>query len=64
MGHLEGKLAVVTGGGSGIGLAIAERFAGDGARLVLAGRRQERLDEAVASIGGDARGVSVDVADE
>jgi len=64
VGHLEGKLAVVTGGGSGIGLAIAERFAGDGARLVLAGRRQERLDEAVASIGGDARGVSVDVADE
>jgi NAD(P)-dependent dehydrogenase (short-subunit alcohol dehydrogenase family) len=64
VGRLEGKLAVVTGGGSGIGLAIAERFAGDGAKLVLVGRRKGRLDEAAARIGGDAYGVSVDVEDE
>jgi NAD(P)-dependent dehydrogenase (short-subunit alcohol dehydrogenase family) len=64
MGRLKGKLAVVTGGGSGIGLAIAECFAADGAQLVLVGRRKERLDQAVAGIGGDAYGVSADVADE
>jgi NAD(P)-dependent dehydrogenase (short-subunit alcohol dehydrogenase family) len=46
MGELEGKLAVVTGGGAGIGLAIAERFADDGAKLVLVGRRKDLLDEA------------------
>ena len=64
MGQLEGKLAVVTGGGTGIGLAIAERFADDGARLVLVGRRQALLDEAAARIGGGATGAAADVADE
>ena len=64
MGRLEGKIAVVTGGGSGIGLAIAERFARDGARLVLVGRRKQRLDEAVARIGAGAVGISADVGDE
>jgi len=64
MGRLEGKIAVVTGGGSGIGLAIAERFAREGAQLVLVGRRKQRLDEAVARIGGAATGVSADVGDE
>jgi len=64
MGQLEGKLAVVTGGGAGIGLAIAERFADDGAQLVLVGRRRELLDEAAARIGGGAYGVSADVAAE
>jgi NAD(P)-dependent dehydrogenase (short-subunit alcohol dehydrogenase family) len=64
MGRLEGKIAVVTGGGSGIGLAIAERFGREGAQVVLVGRRKERLDEATARIGGGATGVSVDVSDE
>jgi NAD(P)-dependent dehydrogenase (short-subunit alcohol dehydrogenase family) len=64
MGQLDGKIAVVTGAGSGIGLAIAERFGAEGAEVVLVGRQQERLDEAAARIGGGARGVSVDVGEE
>ncbi len=64
MGQLDGKIAVVTGAGSGIGLAIAERFGAEGAEVVLVGRQKERLDEAAARIGGGARGVSLDVGEE
>lgn len=64
MGQLDGKIAVVTGAGSGIGLAIAERFGAEGAEVILVGRQKERLDEAAARIGGGARGVSVDVGEE
>jgi NAD(P)-dependent dehydrogenase (short-subunit alcohol dehydrogenase family) len=64
MTRLAGKLAVITGGGSGIGLAIAERFAADGAEVVLVGRRQSRLDEAVLRIGSHARAIAADVAVE
>ncbi|WP_144108198.1 SDR family NAD(P)-dependent oxidoreductase [Paraburkholderia sp. BCC1886] len=60
---LEGKTAVVTGGNSGIGLAIARRFAAEGAYVFLTGRRQAQLDEAVASIDGRAEGVQGDVTD-
>ena len=59
---LEGKVAVVTGGSSGIGLATAQRFAAEGAKVVITGRRQPELDSAVREIGGDAIGVRGDVA--
>ncbi|NMO19428.1 SDR family oxidoreductase [Pyxidicoccus fallax] len=64
MGALDGKLAVVTGGGSGIGFAVAERFVREGAEVVIAGRRKERLDAAVAQLGPKARGIQTDVGDE
>jgi len=63
---LLGKVAFVTGGSSGICLRIAERFAGHGAKVALAGRSQEKLDRAVAGIrnsGGEASGYSADVRD-
>jgi NAD(P)-dependent dehydrogenase (short-subunit alcohol dehydrogenase family) len=49
-GKLEGKIAVVTGGTSGIGLATARRFAAEGARVIVTGRRQTELDKAVEAI--------------
>ena len=62
MGKLEGKVAVITGANSGIGLASAKRFASEGARVFMTGRRQTELDTAVAAVGHDARGVQGDVA--
>jgi NAD(P)-dependent dehydrogenase (short-subunit alcohol dehydrogenase family) len=58
---LEGKVAVVTGGNSGIGLATAQRFAAEGAHVFITGRRQAELDEAVAQIGKHVTGVQGDV---
>jgi len=61
MKRLEGKVAVVTGGNSGIGLATAKRFHEEGARVVIAGRSQKTLDEAVKTIGKGTVGVQADV---
>jgi NAD(P)-dependent dehydrogenase (short-subunit alcohol dehydrogenase family) len=62
MSRFNGKIAVVTGGSSGIGLATACRFIADGARVVITGRNQEALDAAVAKLGDRAKGVRGDVA--
>lgn len=61
---LNGKVAVITGGASGIGLATARRFGAEGAKLCLATKNQDKLDQAVPQLRGagyDAIGVSVDV---
>jgi NAD(P)-dependent dehydrogenase (short-subunit alcohol dehydrogenase family) len=61
MGKLEGKVAVVTGGTSGIGLATAQRFVAEGAYVFITGRRQSELDAAVKQIGKNVTGVQGDV---
>jgi NAD(P)-dependent dehydrogenase (short-subunit alcohol dehydrogenase family) len=61
MKRLEGKVALVTGGNSGIGLATAKRLREEGARVVIAGRSQKTLDEAVKEIGKDVLAVRADV---
>lgn len=61
MVKLQGKTVVITAANSGIGLATAKLFASEGARVFVTGRRQAELDEAVRQVGGNARGVQVDV---
>jgi NAD(P)-dependent dehydrogenase (short-subunit alcohol dehydrogenase family) len=63
MGKLQGKVAVITGGTQGIGLASAKLFAREGAHVFITGRRQKELEEATASIGGNVTGVQGDVSD-
>jgi NAD(P)-dependent dehydrogenase (short-subunit alcohol dehydrogenase family) len=57
-----GKIAVVTGGTTGIGFASAKRFAAEGTRVFVTGRRQAELDKAVAAIGWNAIGLQADSA--
>jgi NAD(P)-dependent dehydrogenase (short-subunit alcohol dehydrogenase family) len=59
---LAGKIAVITGGSSGIGLATAKRFVDEGAHVFITGRRKSELDEAVKQIGRNVTGVQADVA--
>jgi len=63
MGKLDGQVAVITGATSGMALAGARLFAEEGARVVVTGRRQDVLDDAVARIGRSARGVLGDAGD-
>jgi NAD(P)-dependent dehydrogenase (short-subunit alcohol dehydrogenase family) len=58
---LEGKIAVITGGSSGIGLATAKRFVSEGAYVFITGRRQKEIDTAVSEIGKNVTGIQSDV---
>ena len=62
MERLEGKVAVVTGGNSGIGLATAKRFQQDGAKVAISGRSKKTLDEAVKTVGNGLLAIQADVA--
>ena len=61
MARLAGKVAVITGGSSGIGLATAQRFVDEGAHVLIVGRRQSALDKAKALIGDGVSTVAGDV---
>src|SRR5258708_25182779 len=61
MSKLEGKVAVITGGNSGIGLATAQRFVAEGAYVFITGRRQSELDAAVKQIGKSVTAVQGDI---
>jgi NAD(P)-dependent dehydrogenase (short-subunit alcohol dehydrogenase family) len=60
----ENKRVVIVGGSSGIGLAVADQAASQGADVVIVSSNAERVQEAIKSIGGEARGEAVDVTDE
>ena len=59
MGRLDGKVAIITGAGDGVGRVMAQLFAGEGARLTLAARRRDKLEETASLVGGSADDVMV-----
>ena len=59
--RLEKKIAIITGGGTGIGLSCARLFCQEGAKVVIFGRRKNRLDDAVREIGEQALAVPGDI---
>ncbi len=61
IGKLQGKVVVITGGTTGIGLAAAKLFVQEGAYVFITGRRQQKLDEALKAIGSSVTGVQGDV---
>ena len=61
---LSGKVVIVTGGGRGLGRAIAEGFAAEGCRVAITGRNRETLDRAATEIGGEVLACPADMADE
>src|SRR6201982_3972401 len=61
MGKLDGKIALITGGNSGIGLATAKQFVNEGAYVFITGRREQELAAAVKEIGRNVTGVQGDV---
>jgi NAD(P)-dependent dehydrogenase (short-subunit alcohol dehydrogenase family) len=63
MGKLEAKVAVITGGTTGIGFAAAKLFVKEGAYVFITGRRQKELDEAVKKIGSNVAGVQGDISE-
>ncbi|MEP7453594.1 SDR family oxidoreductase [Phyllobacterium sp. SB3] len=63
MESLAGKVAVITGGNSGIGMATAQLFAKEGAQVIITGRRQDAIDAALKKIGSNAIGICGDIAD-
>ncbi|HZU49748.1 MAG TPA: SDR family NAD(P)-dependent oxidoreductase, partial [Mycobacterium sp.] len=62
--NLTGRTAIITGASRGIGLAVAQRLARDGANVVVTSRKQENADAAAAQVGGNALGVAAHAVEE